>query len=104
MARAKTRTRGIPVSAFLARAFMTMGSEDEFRLLLSDLCTASEMDTMAQRLQVARMVAAHESYSRITTEVGASTATIRRIKRLMAEGTGGYSLLLQRLKETGEDG
>jgi TrpR-related protein YerC/YecD len=57
---------------------------------------------MAQRLQVARMLAAGEHYSAIQVTTGASATTISRVSKSLNYGADGYARVLGKLAE-GED-
>ena len=54
---------------------------------------------MAQRLEVARLLKAGETYSRIRELTGASTATVSRVNRCLQYGAGGYRTVLNREEE-----
>ena len=64
-----------------------------------DICTVSELKSIAQRLEVAKMLAEDRTYTDIANETGASTATISRVKRCLNYGADGYKLILEKLKE-----
>ncbi len=61
---------------------------------LEDLCTVTEIKSMAQRLEVAKLLKQGNVYSEIAQKTGASTATISRVKRAMDYGNGGYQTVL----------
>lgn len=61
---------------------------------LVDLCTITEIKSMAQRLEVAKLLSDGYVYSEIAQKTGASTATISRVKRAMEYGNGGYRAVL----------
>ena len=86
----------------LLRAFLLLNTEDEAYALLLDLCTIREIQDMAQRLQVARMLAAGEHYSAIQVTTGASATTISRVSKSLNYGADGYARVLGKLAE-GED-
>ena len=83
----------------LLRALLLLGTEDEAYALLLDLCTIREIQDMAQRLQVARMLAAGEHYSAIQESTGASATTISRVSKSLNYGADGYARVLGRLAE-----
>ena len=62
---------------------------------LEDLCTITEIKSMAQRLEVAKLLSDGNVYSEIAQKTGASTATISRVKRAMDYGSGGYRAILE---------
>jgi TrpR-related protein YerC/YecD len=86
----------------LLRGLLLLGTEDEAYALLLDLCTIREIQDMAQRLQVARMLAAGEHYSTIQVSTGASATTISRVSKSLNYGADGYARVLGKLAE-GED-
>ena len=83
----------------LARALLSLKSEDEARALLDDLCTIKEIQAMAQRIEVASLLNGKMKYNEIAAMTGASTATISRVNRSLNYGAGGYQLVLKRLSE-----
>ena len=54
---------------------------------------------MAQRLEVARLLASGESYQKVTDDTGVSSATVGRVQRCLDYGTGGYHMILDREAE-----
>lgn len=87
----------------LFQAILQLRTIDECYQFFDDLCTVGEIKSMAQRLEVARMLQQGYTYSRIETETGASTATISRVKRCLHYGTDGYKMALERM-ESNEPG
>ncbi len=69
---------------------------EECAWFFRDLCTLSELEAMAERWEVAQMVACNIPYRRISQLTGASTATVTRIAHWVRHGEGGYRLMLER--------
>jgi TrpR-related protein YerC/YecD len=86
----------------LLRAFSLLNDSDEAYALLTDLCTIREIQDMAQRLEVARRLAAGEHYSAIQELTGASATTISRVSKALNYGADGYARILGRLAETAD--
>ncbi|MCD7823872.1 MAG: YerC/YecD family TrpR-related protein [Oscillospiraceae bacterium] len=86
----------------LYAAMLTLETRDECEKFLADLCTAIEVDTLAQRFEVAKMLKEGHIYADIVVATGASTATISRVNRSINYGVGGYDIALGRLKEEKE--
>ncbi len=84
----------------LFSAILKLENIEEVYLFFDDLCTVNEIQSMAQRLEVARMLRLGYTYSQIEKETGASTATISRVKRCFQYGTDGYQLVFDRMQET----
>ncbi len=82
---------------FLIRSILTLQTPEECLLFFEDLCTASELQEMARRLQAARMLNEHHVYSEIAAQTGLSTATISRVNRSLKYGSEGYLTVLDRM-------
>lgn len=83
----------------LFEAILTLKNVEECYVFFDDLCTVNEINSMSQRLEVARMLGKGATYNQIEQETGASTATISRVKRCLNYGNDGYDLALERLQE-----
>ena len=83
----------------LFSAILSLQSLEECYRFFDDLCTVNEIQSLAQRLEVARMLEEGKTYHKIETETGASTATISRVKRCLNYGNDAYSMALNRIKE-----
>ena len=68
----------------LCDALMTPRGREEMRLLLLDLCTPSELRTLAERWHVARLLDGTDlPYREIHDATGVSTTTIVRVGRFL---------------------
>lgn len=83
----------------LFEAVLLLENQEECYRFFEDICTVSELKSIAQRLEVAKMLAEDRTYTDIANETGASTATISRVKRCLNYGADGYKLILEKLKE-----
>ncbi len=83
----------------LIRALLALENRDECENLLIDVCTIREMQDLAQRLEVARLLRAQMTYNDIAQATGASTATISRVNRCLMYGAGGYRSVLDKLEK-----
>lgn len=90
------RVRTPEVDALL-EAFLALKTPDEVYGFLLDVCTIREIHDMAQRLAVARLLAAGEHYSRIQHVTGASSTTISRVSRCLHYGADGYRTVIDRI-------
>ncbi|MBQ3654397.1 MAG: DNA-binding transcriptional regulator [Synergistaceae bacterium] len=79
----------------LCGAFLRLGTPEEVYAFLEDIATISEIKSMAQRLEVARLLNEAKTYPEIVQATGASTATISRVKRCLEYGAGGYKSVLK---------
>ncbi len=87
----------------LYAAILTLKTKEECVDFFADLCTSIEVDTLAQRFEVAKMLREGHIYADIVVATGASTATISRVNRSVNYGVGGYDIALSRLKENESD-
>ena len=81
----------------LARAMIELKEMDEAFSFFEDIFTIHELQAVAQRLAVARLLRRKVTYQEIAEKTGASTATISRVKRCLAYGAGGYQNMLDKL-------
>lgn len=86
----------------LFRSILLLENEEECYQFFEDICTVSELKSLAQRMEVARMLKAGHTYDDIVEKTGASTATISRVKRCLNYGADGYKFMLERLENQKE--
>ena len=79
----------------LYSAILSLKSEDDCRMFFEDICTIKELETMSQRLEVAKMLLAKKTFNEIVQATGASTTTISRVNRCLNYGDGGYRKVLE---------
>jgi TrpR-related protein YerC/YecD len=80
----------------LADALLTLRTRDETRRFLRDLCTLGELEALAHRWQIARLVDSGHPYLEIAESVRTSTATVTRVAHWLRHGAGGYEVALRR--------
>ena len=83
----------------LFEAVLTLENKEECYRFFEDLCTINEIQAMAQRLQVAKLLKDGQTYSEIESRTKASTATISRINRCLKHGADGYNRILAKLEK-----
>ena len=79
-------------------SILSLKNKEECYVFFDDLCTMNEIQSLAQRLEVAKMLMNGSTYQKIETETGASTATISRVKRCINFGNDGYKMALDRVR------
>ncbi|MFO7636784.1 MAG: YerC/YecD family TrpR-related protein [Clostridia bacterium] len=82
----------------LFEAILKLKTPEECYMFFEDICTVSELHSIAQRLEVAKLLQEGAKYGDITKMTGASTATISRVGRCLHYGADGYRLILERLR------
>lgn len=80
-------------------AIARLRNRDERARFFRDLCTLPELEAMAERWEVARLIAHEIPYRKISEMTGASTATITRVAHWLHHGEGGYRLMLERMTD-----
>src|SRR5581483_3674802 len=81
----------------LVDAILQLETRDELESFLRDLCTLQELETLAHRWQVAKLVDSGIPYLEVAQRTGASTATVTRVAHWLRHGEGGYRLALDRI-------
>ena len=72
-----------------------VGSVEECRELLDDLCTVKEVEQMAQRIKAAQLLIEGKTYSQVMEQTEISSATLSRVSRCVQYGSG-YSRFLKK--------
>lgn len=81
----------------LFKAILLLEDLDECYRFFEDICTIKEIQAIAQRFEVAKLLLAKKTYNEIEEETGASTATISRINRSLNYGADGYKIVFERM-------
>lgn len=84
----------------LAEAMLALRDREEAFLFFEDIFTVKELQAVAQRLAVARLLKRRVTYQDIAEQTGASTATISRVNRSLTYGAGGYQMVLDRMNDS----
>ncbi len=84
----------------LMQAISALQNEDEAAAFFNDLCTPAELEAMADRWQVVPLLREALPYRTIHEQTGVSVTTITRVARCLTRGTGGYSLIAERLEQS----
>ena len=81
------------------KAVLQLKSLEDCQKFFEDVCTIKELQSIAQRWEVAVMLNDGKNYLEISKKTGASTATISRVAKCLNYGAGGYELALERGQE-----
>jgi TrpR-related protein YerC/YecD len=88
-------------SPFIDQLFQTILKLNDIEScyrFFEDVCTVNELQDLATRFEVARLLKEKKSYVEIVKLTKASTATISRVNRALLYGADGYQLALKKLK------
>ena len=80
----------------LFEAVRNLEGTDEVERFLRDLCTLSELEAMAHRWEVVKLLDKGLPYQEIARRTGASTTTVTRVAHWLRHGEGGYRTALDR--------
>ena len=81
----------------LFQAILELENIDECYKFFEDISTITELKSISQRIQVAKMLREKRVYTEIAETTGASTATISRVNKCLNYGQGGYDIVLDRI-------
>ena len=87
--------------AQLCDAIFALESTDEIERFLRDLCTIGELEALAHRWQVARLVHEGMPYAEVAERTGGSTTTVTRVAHWLHHGEGGYANAIRRARAAG---
>jgi TrpR-related protein YerC/YecD len=82
----------------LFKTIASLRTAEEVERFLRDLCTRSELEAMAHRWEVAKLLADGLPYLEVAKRAHASTTTVTRVAQWLRNGEGGYELALRRRK------
>lgn len=88
-----------PETEWFFKAILSLKTEEDCARFFEDVATIGEVQAMAQRLHVAKLLNDGCKYSDVVEVTGASTATISRVSRCLTYGADGYKLVLGRLEK-----
>lgn len=83
----------------LYKAILSLENIEECSLFFDDICTIQELETIAQRFEVAKLLSEGKNYIDINKQTGASTATICRVSKCLNYGDGGYKVVIDKLNK-----
>jgi TrpR-related protein YerC/YecD len=87
----------------LFKAVLSLETIDECYAFFEDVCTVKEILDISQRLEVAAFLKKGMNYAAVSSQTGASTATISRVNKCLSYGADGYKIVLERLEENSND-
>ena len=90
-------------TARLLDAILSLKTREELQRFFEDLCTIQEINSMAQRYEVAQYLDQGLTYAQIAEITHASTATISRVNRSLVYGAEGYKLAHSRARNQTEE-
>ena len=83
----------------LFETITSIKTKEECEQFFMDLCTLRELDSMAQRINAARLLISGETYESIIKKTDISSATLSRVSRSVKYGTGYKNVLNKNAKK-----
>ena len=83
----------------LYEAILSLRNLKETKRFFRDLLTEPEIVEFGNRFKAAGMLNGKFSYREIICETGLSSRTVARISKWLNGGTGGYKLMLKRIRK-----
>lgn len=87
----------------LIKAILSIQSEEECYRFFEDICTINEINSLAQRFHVAKLLKEGNHYTDIAKDTGASSATVSRVNRALMYGANGYNIIIDRLNSDNKE-
>ncbi len=81
----------------LCAAILHINNMAESRAFLRDLLTEREINEVANRWKVARMLYAKLRWDRVERLTGVSSATVAKVRKQMLNGEGGYDMMFKKI-------
>lgn len=82
----------------LIDTFLSLKTEEEAKAFFRDIFSERDLREFAMRWEVAKKLDAGETYEQIQEKSGEAMQTIARISRWLKEGTGGYKMMIERMR------
>lgn len=78
----------------LYMTLMKIKTVEDFHIFMEDLCTPAEIEAMANRWQVAKLLNKGMTYREVNMRTGVSMATVTRVARFLSHEGSGYKKYL----------
>ena len=72
---------------------LSLKTLEDCGILFEDLCTAKELEQMAQRVKAAKLLKEGKTYNQVMQECEISSATLSRVSRCVQYGKGYKTLV-----------
>ncbi|MBE6540021.1 MAG: hypothetical protein E7674_04690 [Ruminococcaceae bacterium] len=86
----------------LYNAILSLKTTEECEKFFKDICTIKELEALSLRFLVAQQLDKGKNYNDVSRDTGASSATISRVNKCL-NYSDGYRIVLDRLKESGDE-
>ncbi len=83
----------------LCAAVLNLSNMGESRAFMRDLLTEQEINEVANRWKVARMLYAKLKWGKVEKLTGVSSATVAKVRKQMLNGEGGYGMMFKKMTQ-----
>ena len=83
----------------LFQTILNLETIEECYEYFADICTITEVQDMAQRLDTAILLNEGLSYQKVIEQIDVSSATIGRVSKCLNYGSGGYRNAIKKLSD-----
>ncbi len=80
---------------YLYKSILSLENDEECKAFFEDICTINELNSISQRMTVARLLNSGMTFNEIVEKTGASSATISRVNKALNYGKG-YKTVLKK--------
>ena len=84
----------------LFKAITLVEDVEEWKDFFDDICTAQELEKMAQRLEAAQLLLEGNTYEQVIEKTQISSTTLSRVSRCLRYGDGGYRKIIEKLEKS----
>ena len=84
----------------LFKAITLVEDVEECKDFFVDICTAQELEKMAQRLEAAQLLLEGNTYEQVIEKTQISSTTLSRVSRCLRYGDGGYRKIIEKLEKS----
>lgn len=84
----------------LFKAITLVEDVEECKDFFADICTAQELEKMAQRLEAAQLLLEGNTYEQVIEKTQISSTTLSRVSRCLRYGDGGYRKIIEKLEKS----
>ena len=81
----------------LVQLFVSIGNADDVAQLLEDILTPQEIESLAERWQIVKELAAGNSQREVAAKLNVSISKVTRGSRVLKYGTGAFARFIQKL-------
>lgn len=78
----------------LFEAILKLENIDDCYKFFEDLCTIKEIESMAQRINAAKLLLQNYTYEEVISKTSISSVTLSRVSKCIKYGSGGYKKIL----------